>query len=136
MKILIIDFIIKYNKKINIKIKQLKQINKKMEKENLKSSDTLKTISTIDTNISYISPLDNTLVTLSDNKRHIRKVSFDSNINIIEIKNLKNFNLKNSMSKEEIYYNLKTVRKKINDEKNDFEIFEFNNKSCFECNIF
>ena len=55
-----------------------------METENLNSSDTLKTISTIDTNISYISPLDNTLVTLSDNKRQIRKVSFDSSINITE----------------------------------------------------
>ena len=107
-----------------------------MEKENLKSSDTLKTISTIDTNISYISPLDNTLVTLSDNKRQIRKVSFDSSINIIEIKNLKKFNLQNSVSKEEIYYNLKTVRKKITDEKKDFELFELNNKSCIQCNIF
>ena len=107
-----------------------------MEKENLKSSDTLKTISTIDTNISYISPLDNTLVTLSDNKRQIRKVSFDSSINIIEIKNLKKFNLQNSVSKEEIYYNLKTVRKKITDEKKDFELLELNNKSCIQCNIF
>ena len=108
-----------------------------METENLNSSDTLKTISTIDTNISYISPLDNTLVTLSDNKRQIRKVSFDSSINIIEIKNLKKFNLQNSVSKEEIYYNLKTVRKKITDEKKDFELFELNNnKSCIQCNIF
>ena len=107
-----------------------------METENLNSSDTIKTISTIDTNISYISPLDNTLVTLSDNKRQIRKVSFDSSINIIEIKNLKKFNLQNSVSKEEIYYNLKTVRKKITDEKKDFELLESNNKSCIQCNIF
>ena len=84
-----------------------------METENLNSSDTIKTISTIDTNISYISPLDNTLVTLSDNKRQIRKVSFDSSINIIEIKNLKKFNLQNSVSKEEIYYNLKLSEKKL-----------------------
>jgi hypothetical protein len=102
------------------------------KKNNLKISETVKTICSLDTNVSYNSF---GLMT-NDNGKVIKKVSFNPKVSIIEVQNFKRCNIKNSMTHEEILENLKNEKKRIEEEKREREEEERQNISCNKCAIF
>ena len=102
------------------------------KKNNLKISETVKTICSLDTNVSYNSF---GLMT-NDNGKVIKKVSFNPKVSIIEVKNYKILNMKNNVSHEEILENLKNEKKRIEEEKREREEEERQNISCNKCAIF
>ena len=107
-----------------------------IKNDSFKNCESLRTMCSLDTNISYISPLDNSLVTLNTNVRVKRKVSFNPQIEIIKVENLKHFNSRNNMTSKEIYDNLLKEKKRVNDKKKEFEDDFRNNHSCIECTVF
>ena len=101
-----------------------------------KNCESLRTMGSLDTNISYISPLDNSLVTLNNNVRVKRKVSFNPQIEIIKVENLKQFNSRNNMTSKEIYDNLLKEKKRVNVKKSEIESEFRSTHSCVECIVF
>ena len=73
-----------------------------IQKGYFKNCESLRTMSSLETNISYISPLDNSLVTIKNNVSVKRKVSFNPQIEIIKVENLKHFNSRNNMIDDKI----------------------------------
>ena len=102
------------------------------KKNNLKISETVKTICSLDTNVSYNSF---GLMT-NDNGKVIKKVSFNPKVSIIEVQNFKRLNMKNNVSHEEILENLKNEKKRREEEKREREEEERKNLSCNQCLIF
>jgi hypothetical protein len=107
-----------------------------IKNDSFKNCESLRTMCSLDTNISYISPLDNSLVTLNTNVRVKRKVSFNPQIEIIKVENLKHFNSRNNMSSKEIYDNLIKEKKRIKFNKSEIENEYRRNQSCIECILF
>lgn len=102
------------------------------KKNNLKNSETVKTICSLDTNESYNS----IVTTTNDNGKNKKKVSFNPKVSIIEVQNFKRCNIKNSMTHEEILENLKNEKKRREEEKREREEEERKNLSCNQCLIF
>ena len=102
------------------------------KKNNLKVSETVKTICSLDTNVSNNSF---GLMTI-ENGKVIKKVSFNPKVSIIEVKNYKILNMKNNVSHEEILENLKNEKKRREEEKREREEEERKNLSCNQCLIF
>ena len=90
------------------------------KKNNLKNSETVKTICSLDTNESYNS----IVTTTNDNGKNKKKVSFNPKVSIIEVKNYKILNMKNN------------VKKRREEEKREREEEERKNLSCNQCLIF
>ena len=107
-----------------------------IQKGYFKNCESLRTMSSLETNISYISPLDNSLVTIKNNVSVKRKVSFNPQIEIIKVENLKHFNSRNNMSSKEIYDNLIKEKKRIKFNKSEIENEYRRNQSCIECILF
>ena len=103
------------------------------KKNNLKVSETVKTICSLDTNESYNS----IVTTTNDNGKNKKKVSFNPKVSIIEVQNFKRLNIKNSMTYEEILENLRNEKNRREKEKREREEEERQNISCNQqCSLF
>jgi Mg/Co/Ni transporter MgtE len=103
------------------------------KKNNLKVSETVKTIYSLDTNVSNNSF---GLMTI-ENGKVIKKVSFNQKVSIIEVQNFKRLNIKNSMTYEEILENLRNEKNRREEEKREREEEERQNISCNQqCSLF
>ena len=103
------------------------------KKNNLKVSETVKTICSLDTNVSNNSF---GLMTI-ENGKVIKKVSFNPKVSIIKVQNFKRLNIKNSMTYEEILENLRNEKNRREKEKREREEEERQNISCNQqCSIF
>jgi hypothetical protein len=106
-------------------------------RKNIKSCESLNKALTLNRPITYFSPLDNSFVTISEKSiEPKRKVSFNPNINVVEIENTKHLNLQNSISRSKIFENLVSEKKRKIQEKNDNEEEIKKEESCIGCFIF
>ena len=63
-------------------------------------------------------------------------MSFNPQIEIIKVENLKQFNSRNNMTSKEIYDNLLKEKKRVNVKKSEIESEFRSTHSCFECIVF